>query len=337
MLGALDVGGAQGVGVPGLGGELVGDGERDLQGQRGEGGQQQAGDGGVHGGAGQVLADRRSVADAVVLADVIGHDGAVGAGVVAHRHAPSASAADDEALEQGGSLAGWPGCAVVAAGGGVGGQDLQVGLVAGPGDVAGVVVGEKDGPVLGRLDQGVVVPVQVGDVAGAAVAVGAGVAGVVQDLQDLVVGERPEVQLACARPAAVPGGEGQLRLAEGPDHGEGGAGGGEGVEQQADRLAHSAVGIQDRFAAAVVGQPDRQLQSQLAAAGLGQDPAAQPGPQEMQFCLAELAFHAQEEAVVEAGRVIQPVLVQDEGVAVGADLQQPVPVGVLFRVRIYAA
>jgi len=102
----------------------------------------------------------------------------------------------------------------------------------------------------------------------------------------------------------VPGREGQLCLAEGSDHGEGRAGGGEGVEQQADRLAHSAVGIQDRFAAAVVGQPDRQLQLQLAAAGLGQDPAAQPGPQEMQFCLAELAFHSQDEAVVEAGRVI---------------------------------
>jgi hypothetical protein len=83
----------------------------------------------------------------------------------------------------------------------------------------------------------------------------------------------------------VPGGEGQLRLAEGFDHGKGRAGGGEGVEQQADRLTHCAVGIQDRPAAAVVGQPDRQLQSQLAAAGLGQDPAAQPGPQEMQFCL----------------------------------------------------
>jgi hypothetical protein len=52
-LGALDVGGAQGVGVPGLGGELVGDGERDLQGQRGEGGQQQAGDGCVEGAPGR--------------------------------------------------------------------------------------------------------------------------------------------------------------------------------------------------------------------------------------------------------------------------------------------
>ena len=62
-------------------------------------------------------------------------------------------------------------------------------------------------------------------------------------------------------------------------------------------------GSRTGFAAAVAGQPDRQLQPQVAAGGLGQDPAAQAGPQEMQFCLAELAFHAQEEPVVETGRV----------------------------------
>ena len=105
----------------------------------------------------------------------------------------------------------------------------------------------------------------------------------------------------------------------------------------AERAADTGVWVEAHLTAGIVGQADRQLESQLPAAGLGQDPAAQPGPQEMQLCLAELAFHPQEESVVEAGRVIQPVLVQDEAVVVGADLQQPVPVGVLFRVRIYAA
>ena len=82
-----------------------------------------------------------------------------------------------------------------------------------------------------------------------------------------------------------------------------------------------ASGIQGHLAERVADQSDRQLESELPAAGLGEDPAAQPGPQEMQFCLAELAFHSKEEAVVEAGGVIQPVLVQDEAVVVGADLQ----------------
>ena len=71
--------------------------------------------------------------------------------------------------------------------------------------------------------------------------------------------------------------------------------------------AHKCTGLARRQAAA--GHPGftcatiRECEG-MAAAGLGQDPAAQPGPQEMQFCLAELAFHSQEEAVVEAGRVI---------------------------------
>jgi len=118
----------------------------------------------------------------------------------------------------------------------------------------------------------------------------------------------------------VPAGEAQLLVAEGFDHCERRAGGGEGFEQQRQRAADARVGIEGHLAERVVDQADRQLQSQLPAAGPGQDPAAQPGPQEMQFCLAELAFHPQEEAVVEAGRVIQPVLVQDEAVVVGADL-----------------
>lgn len=48
VLGALDVGGADAVGVFGLGGDLVGDGERYLHRQRGEAVKDQLGDSGVH-------------------------------------------------------------------------------------------------------------------------------------------------------------------------------------------------------------------------------------------------------------------------------------------------
>jgi hypothetical protein len=57
----------------------------------------------------------------------------------------------------------------------------------------------------------------------------------------------------------------------------------------------------------------------------------------MQFEFRHLPFHAQKDAVVEDGRVIQAVFVADEGVGVGADLDELLPVGGLFRVRIYAA
>ena len=51
----------------------------------------------------------------------------------------------------------------------------------------------------------------------------------------------------------------------------------------------------------------------------------------------DLPLHAQDETVVEGARVIQAVFVADQGAGHGADFEELVPVGVLFRVRIYAA
>ena len=59
------------------------------------------------------------------------------AAVVAHGHPPAAGAADLKALQQRGSLSGWAVAAVAAVGGGQFGQAVLVGLVLGPGDVAG--------------------------------------------------------------------------------------------------------------------------------------------------------------------------------------------------------
>ena len=77
----------------------------------------------------------------------------------------------------------------------------------------------------------------------------------------------------------------------------------------------------------VVGKAGREGERQLAAAGLGQDPAAHPGAQEMQLEFRGLPFHSQKDPVVEDGRVIQAVFVEDERVGVGADLDELLPVG----------
>src|SRR5258706_465815 len=88
VLGALDVGGADLVGLGGGGVQLVRDGERDLEGEWGERFQGQISDRRVDGVALHVLADRVGVGDAVALADVLGHEGGVSAAVVANGHAP---------------------------------------------------------------------------------------------------------------------------------------------------------------------------------------------------------------------------------------------------------
>ena len=79
----------------------------------------------------------------------------------------------------------------------------------------------------------------------------------------------------------------------------------------------------------IVDEPYGQRHDQLAAAGLGQLTAAQPGPDEMELSLADLPFHPEDQAVVEVPRVVEAVLVADQGAGHGADLQELVPVGVV--------
>ena len=120
VAGALDVGGARS--AAGLGGSVLefgGDLEGGLDGQRGEGGDEELADVLVEGVAGDGGADRAGVVDAVALAEV-GGQVFPAAGVVADGHPAAAAAADDGALQQGGAFAGRSGGAVAAVGGGVG-------------------------------------------------------------------------------------------------------------------------------------------------------------------------------------------------------------------------
>ena len=51
----------------------------------------------------------------------------------------------------------------------------------------------------------------------------------------------------------------------------------------------------------------------------------------MEFGLAHRSLEAEQEPVVEAGRVVHAVLVENERIGEGADLQQAMPVGVVPR------
>ena len=125
----------------------------------------------------------------------------------------------------------------------------------------------------------------------------------------------------------MPPGEGQPGGAERLHAGGGRPGGLEGGEQVPQRALDGGVGVEDDVPGGVVDQPDRQRGDQLAAAGLGDDPAAQPGPDEMEFGLREGALKAQEESVVEVPRVVEAVFVADQGAGQAAQLEQLVPVG----------
>ena len=88
----------------------------------------------------------------------------------------------------------------------------------------------------------------------------------------------------------MPPGEGQLGGVERFHAGGRRPGCLEGGEQAAQGALDGGVGVEGDVPGGVVGQPDRERGDQLAAAGLGDDPAAQPGPDEMELSLRELPF-----------------------------------------------
>ena len=104
----------------------------------------------------------------------------------------------------------------------------------------------------------------------------------------------------------------------------------------ADRALHTGVGIEHDLAGRILDQSDRERHRQFATAGLGQDPALQPGADEVKLGFGHRALEAEQQPVVEVGRVIQPVFVADQRPRQRADLKQPVPVRVLGQPRGHA-
>jgi hypothetical protein len=157
-----------------------------------------------------------------------------------------------------------------------------------------------------------VLPAGQDPVAAPAVGERAGVARVVQDPQHGVVGQRLPVGLAFAGPGPVPPGERQPVGPECLHHGGRRPGGLEHGEQPLHGAAHRGVGVGDDVPGGVVDEPDGQRHDQFAAAGLGQLPAAQPGPDEMELGFTDLPFHPQDQSVVEVAGIVEAVFVADE-------------------------
>jgi hypothetical protein len=162
--------------------------------------------------------------------------------------------------------------------------------------------------------------------AGPAEGVGAGIPGVVQDVQGVVVVQRSPHQFVFARAASHAPREEQVLLAEDAHGPVGGAGAPEGLEEEADRPLHLRVRVEHHAAVLVVNETHGQEEPELAAGGLAQDAAFESRLQHVQLSLAHGPFETQKEAIVEGSRVVKAVFIQYESSREGADLKQPVPV-----------
>ena len=121
-------------------------------------------------------------------------------------------------------------------------------------------------------------------------------------------------------------GEEQAVLAEVLDDRQGGTRQLEPREQQPDGLLHLFVGIEDQSAGRVEDQADGGTHPEFPPFGAGQLAAEQSVAEPVKFRLAHGAEDAEEQAVGVLAGVVDAVLVDDQGVGQGADLQQAIPV-----------
>src|ERR1039458_7683447 len=104
----------------------------------------------------------------------------------------------------------------------------------------------------------------------------------------------------------------------------------EQVEDRAHRALDLLVGIEDDLVA-VEYKADRQREVQLALGSLVEFTAMEARADDVQLCLRECALHPQDEAVVELGRIVTAVRVDDEGAGDGAEFEETMPI--LVRAR----
>ena len=246
--------------------------------------------------------------------------------LVADLHAAPAGAAKHNALTQRAAFPRW-------AGSGVGAVGDQLGLVSQvllETDVAGVVILDQDFPlVAGQLGgRGVHRAIRVDDLAGAPSPeyVRAGIDRVAQDPSRAGMGEPAPAQLPGPHPAIGPAGK--APPGEGAGDPVGRAGLGERGEHITDRGGDFGIGIDDDPALVVVDEPDRQRHAQLTPGRGSPFGLLQPAGQPVQLGFRHLAFHAQQQPVVDVGQVIDAVIVDDQGVGQAGQLQQAGQIGV---------
>src|ERR1019366_8865816 len=93
---------------------------------------------------------------------------------------------------------------------------------------------------------------------------------------------------------------------------------------------HRLIGVEEHLAVPLPPyEPDRKAPAGLTSCRLVADPALEPGTEHVQLGFAHRPLHAQREPVVEARRVIEPVRVADERVGQPAEIEEPIPVGVV--------
>jgi hypothetical protein len=92
------------------------------------------------------------------------------------------------------------------------------------------------------------------------------------------------------------------------------------IEHELQSRLYRCIGVQAQHAVVLVRETDGRHHLKFAAAGFVQHAAAHPRFEDMQLRFTHRALQAQHQPIVEAGRVIGAVLVQDQRSTHGTQL-----------------
>ena len=100
----------------------------------------------------------------------------------------------------------------------------------------------------------------------------------------------------------------------------------ESLKDHAKGALNLGVGIETDGAVSPVDQPDRRAHLQLAAPGLVELAATHARFEDVQLSLAHRAFETEQEAIVEAGRIIDAVFIENERRRQRAQFYEAMPI-----------
>jgi hypothetical protein len=158
--------------------------------------------------------------------------------------------------------------------------------------------------------------------------VGAGVGGIPQRKQDIVIARR--LPYDPRAPRSWPHHrQAQAGVAQPQQHLPGAAQLGELAKEQAHRLHDPLVGIERHLPRLLPAVARREAHAQLPPARFGIASGQAPLPEETQLVLGHRALQAEQQPVVHQARIVDAIMIDEEGAHQGAQVDQVMPVATI--------
>src|SRR6266487_1377350 len=251
--------------------------------------------------------------------------------LIPNAHASATGATQDDSLQERRALTndssmlfGTPGAVVI-----------ELALVAQkvvPGDVARMRIEEHNGPLFlfdparSPFDARLFSRKGLSPELGAPVDVGSRVQRTMQDIQDPFMRETTPNQFVSPLASPPTRRETQLLLGKVTDHGQCRVKLFKQRKNQTNSFLNGLIRVKYHLAYWIVDQANGQTKAQLPLLRFRHLPSLQALAQPMEFGLGQAALEAKQQAIVMGSWVIDPLVINDQGIRQRTDFQQPVPV-----------